>query len=435
MATPASIPLKVLVFVLVSLLYVSCNNQTGESGSTPADKETLFESPTGRPLSLAMKRALTIYPDIDDGNNEFFSNFKYSPITGIGKGDGVSRRDPSKVIRVNGKYYVWYTRRDTESIPVGMEDATDEIPAVDWDLAEIWYATSKNGFEWEEQGVAVPRNKKGEYGDRAATTTDILVHEGKYYLYYQTFTGPFSSTKGDYCDVSMAWADSPDGPWTRINNPVIPLGGRDAWDEGAIHDPYPLVYKGKIWLFYKGQPRLNGENNWLVRAQGVSIADHPLGTYEKHEMNPLINSGHETCLFPWEEGLAAIVTFDGPEKNTIQYARDGINFKVMASIQSPPIAPGPYIADAFDDNGDGKGIRWGLCHMNNMVLAPPENYRRLICTGSFLARFDCDLHREVDLPYFKNPRDQNGRFQEETYFHPKRILEEHVKKEILEEMK
>ena len=32
-------------------------------------------------------------------------------------------------------------------------------------------------------------------------------------------------------------------------------------------------------------------------------------------------------MFPWKEGVAALVALDGPEKNTIQYAPDGENFR------------------------------------------------------------------------------------------------------------
>ena len=86
--------------------------------------------------------------------------------------------------------YVWYTCRKTAVKPVGMsraKEATDVIPSSDWDLADIYYATSKDGFTWEEQGVAVPRPLKPNPGWRSVTTTDILVWKGKYYLYYQAF--------------------------------------------------------------------------------------------------------------------------------------------------------------------------------------------------------------------------------------------------------
>ena len=69
------------------------DSATGESGINP-----IAGSPTGRPLSSAMQRAYRDWPAADDRDNEFFTNFKYSRITGIGKDPYVSRRDPSKVI-------------------------------------------------------------------------------------------------------------------------------------------------------------------------------------------------------------------------------------------------------------------------------------------------------------------------------------------------
>ncbi len=376
-----------------------------------------------------MERLYDVWPSPDDRDNEFFTNFKYSHISGIGKDARVSRRDPTKIIRVNDNYYVWYTRRETQSGPVGMDNCSDELPAVDWDLADIWYATSENGFDWQEQGVAVSRAPQGSYGDRSVTTPDILVYGNKYYLYFQTFTGQFTGEKGDYCDVSIAWADSPDGPWTRSDETVLKLGADDEWDGGAIHDPYPLVYQGKIWLFYKGQP-LTKAKNWLVRAQGVAIADAPEGPFVKPAINPILNSGHETFLFPYREGIAALLCVDGPEKNTVQYASDGVNFQIMSAVTCPPIAGGPYCPDAFADNGDGKGVTWGISHISQSTINPGDE-RRVSESNSFLARFDCDLHRDYHRPYFRNPRDQVGRYDEATFFQPTMTLEEDMKAEVL----
>lgn len=385
------------------------------------------EKPQG--LSHAMQRLYDIWPNPDDRDNEFFTNFKYSRITGIGKNKQVSRRDPSKIIQVDGTYYVWYTRRETQSDPVGMDKCTDQLPAVDWDLADIWYATSENGFNWHEQGVAVARTDKDQYGDRSATTPDILVFENKYYLYFQTFTGTFQSAKGDHCDVSMAWSDSPNGPWTRCEHSILNLGGKMDWDGGAIHDPYPLVYQGKIWLFYKGQP-MSKQKDWLVRAQGVAIAETPQGPFIKPDINPVLNSGHETFLFPYKEGIAAMLCVDGPEKNTIQYAPDGLNFNIMASVTCPPVAGGPFCADAFSDSNDGQGITWGLSHISESTINPFDA-RRVVESNSFLVRFDCDLQRGQNNAYFKNPRDQVGRYDEATFFQPTMALEEHVKADLI----
>ena len=135
------------------------------------------------------------------------------------------------------------------------------------------------------------------------------------------------------------------------------------------------------------------------------MATDPLGPFTPSPLNPVINSGHETCMFPWKDGIAALVAIDGPEKNTIQWSPDGENFDIMSFIQVPPIAPGPFSPDAFSGNGSGRGITWGLCHIN------PDGGGSV--NDSILARFDCDLSMDVDRQEFKR---NNLRFNLETYF-------------------
>ncbi len=202
---------------------------------------------------------------------------------------------------------------------------------------------------------------------------------------------------------------------------VVGFGEQGEWDSNAIHDPYPLVYKGKIYLYYKGAPGKRGLGGTIIRAQGVAIADDPLGPFVKSPLNPVINSGHETGLFPFKGGIAGIVSLDGPEKNTVQYAPDGVNFEMMSVLQVPPIAPGPYVPDAFDSNGDGRGITWGLMHIDGRdSQGRPYKY---------LARFDCDLSLDVDMPIFKK---NNLRFEEATYFQKNIALPKYLKRKILQ---
>jgi len=370
-----------------------------------------FILPAERPdreMSAAMQRNYSAYMAPRPEDNELFSQFKYTELKGLDYNDHdgtISRRDPSKIIFVDGKYYVWYTHRETPTAPQGAENCTDEIPSSDWDLADIWYATSEDGFTWEEQGVAVPRPPKPEIGWRSVTTTDILVWEGKYYLYYQAFMEA-SGTRGDDCPVAVSYADSPDGPWTQTNQIVIPNGASGEWDQYSIHDPYPLVYKGKIYLYYKSDfdgdpatfpaaemPVAAGESRRLVRMQGLAIADNPLGPFEKHPLNPVINSGHETTLFPFQEGIAALVIRDGNEHFTVQYAGDGVNFEIASITELMPPAAGPYVPDAFTDTEYGQGITWGLCH-NTWAGSQGKGH-------SLLMRFDCDLSLELDDPLMK----------------------------------
>ena len=374
------------------------------------------EKPSEYPLSSAMQRFYDLWSGKQDVDNEFYTKFRYSRITGIGREDGVSRRDPSKVLKFGDTYYVWYTRRKTAANPVGRDHidlGDDKTAIVDWDLADICYATSKDGFNWEEQGVAVPRAPKGTYGDRSLSTPDILAFKGKYYLYYQCFTTMWR--QNDCVNVSMAWAESPDGPWTRLDRPVIAQGADGEWDSCAIHDPYPIVFQGKIWVYYKGSPRDKSAGN-LLRAQGVAIAHDPEGPYIKSPLNPVTNAGHETMLWPYKGGVAALLIRDGAEKDTIQFAPDGLNFELKAHVQMPPLAPGPFCPDAFADNGDGRGITWGLAHVVPNDGGPLHD--------SFILRFDCSLSQDIYREEFKR---SSISYNDDTWFQPATTLSEDMK--------
>ena len=241
-------------------------------------------------------------------------------------------------------------------------EATDQIPSTDWDLCEIWHATSKDGWNWvEDKQPAVRRPPKPERGFRSICTPGILVWKDKYYLYFQAYSPMVGGQV--WCPVRVAYADSPYGPWTYHPEPALVPSPPGSWGNIKINDPCPVVHQGRILIYYKGAPIERGPE-YVLRMQGVAFSDNPLGPFEASKLNPVINSGHETCMFPFKDGLAALVALVGPEKNTIQWSPDGENFKVMSLIQVPPVAPGPYCPDAFSDSGDGRGFTWGLCHIN-----------------------------------------------------------------------
>ena len=67
-----------------------------------------------------------------------------------------------------------------------------------------------------------------------------------------------------------------------------------------------------------------------------------MGPYVRSEYNPVTNSGHETCLWKYNGGIAAFLRTDGVEKNTLQFAEDGVNFEIKSVIKGGPEACGPY---------------------------------------------------------------------------------------------
>ncbi|MCM2679769.1 glycoside hydrolase family 117 protein [Echinimonas agarilytica] len=353
------------------------------------NKSTYFpwDIPQTKPkmaLSQAMERLYDNYLTPRPEDNPLFTSFKYTQLEGLdyNNDDGtVSRRDPSKIICVNQKYYVWYTKRHTVCPPKGPEQCSETVPSTDWDLAEIWYATSDDGFCWTEQGVAVSRPPKPELGWRSVSTPDILVWNNRYYLYYQAFMEA-SGTQGDHCPVTLSSSDSPDGPWQASGALVVPNGPEGSWDQFSIHDPYLLVYQDKIFLYYKAA---YGDRPEYLVGNGVATASDPMGPFNKHPLNPILNSGHETTYFQFGEGIAAFAIRNGNESNTIQYAADGVNFSIASVTSMMPVAAGPFIPSAFDSSAHAHGIEWGLSHFCDK--------RDPTTKHSFLGRFDCNLSR------------------------------------------
>ncbi len=387
-----SITLSAVIFLTACSSTKSQDANSQTNTTTKGFPFILPKEKPNRPLSRAMERNYDNYLAPRPEDNELYSQFKYTELKGFDYNDHdgtITRRDPSKVIFENGKYYVWYTYRNTPTPPKGAANSSETIPSSDWDLCEIWYATSEDGFTWKEQGVAVPRPPKPNVGWRSVSTTDILKWKGKYYLYYQGFMEA-SGKRGDDCPVTLSYADSPDGPWTATNKIIIPNGAKGEWDQYSIHDPYPLVYKDKIYLYYKsdfdGDPR-------LIRMQGLTVADNPLGPFEKNPLNPVITSGHETTMFPFKTGIAALVIKDGNEHNTIQYAEDGVNFDIASLVDLMPIAAGPFVPDAYTNTKDGRGITWGISHFTNATTWDKNH--------SILVRFDCDLSLDLNDPEMK----------------------------------
>jgi hypothetical protein len=376
--------------------------------------------------SAAMKRYREAWGSNNPYDNEFYASFKYSPAHGLGYEPGVSRRDPSRVIRVDGTYYVYYTRSLSSVEPVGYKKADDTTPAVTWDYSAIYFATSEDGHHWEEQGKAVGPGPRGEFDDRSVFTPDVLEWQGKYYLYYQAVKAPYRVRTRNV--IGMSWAERPGGPWHRWPQPVLEPGEAGEWlgeaddrsaiskpgafDSLKVHDPTLLVRDGKLWLYYKAHPMgLRGETRlpYPDFSTGVAIAEAPEGPFVKSALNPVLNSGHEVVVWPWKSGVAALVTANGPEKNTVQYAEDGLNFEVQSIVVMPPDAAGLYVPDAHSNTEDGQGFTWGLSH----VAQRPKDGR----PWPHLIRFDTDftgrtgIGKHNDRARFKS---ENIRFSEEA---------------------
>ncbi|MBU3021255.1 family 43 glycosylhydrolase [Aestuariibacter sp. A3R04] len=323
-------------------------------------------------LSLASKRALE--RGYDQQGPEWMVEFDVAPLKGdFAFEEGVIRRDPSSVVNVDGVLHCWYTKGQGETVGFDSDNPDDKV--FPWDLTEVWHATSEDGETWKEQGVAISRGKPGEFDDRAVFTPEVLAHDGKFYLVYQTVQTPY--TNRQYEEIAIAVADSPFGPWEKSTGPILSPSKDGEWegeednrflvkskgsfDSHKVHDPCLLVFGGKYYLYYKGETMGESMNmGGREIKHGVAVSDSPFGPYVKCELNPISNSGHEVVVWNYQGGIATLLTTDGPEKNTIQFAPDGVNFEIKAHIKGAPEAIGLYREDIA--NTPPPGLTWGLCH-------------------------------------------------------------------------
>ena len=295
-------------------------------------------------------------------NEKSSVKFTYQKITGVGVDTIYNRRDNSDIIKVNNTYYMWYTRMDS--------------PVTSGYWGTIWYATSQDeGFTWQEQGMALDLGKKGAFDSHSVFTPNILVHRGKYYLYY-TGVKPTPGNKNnefegnsttDITAIGLAVSDSPEGPFVRVeNNPVLEISDVTSdFDSFRIDDASLLVRDDKIWLFYKGRSIIDGKQGPKKTKMNVAYADKGEGPYRKHK-GALLDKSHEVLIWQKDGGVASLASIN----SSINYSKDGEHYTVIQdSLKKIPKAPGLYRPHLEKGNSDAEIPGWGISMIQKKGLA------------------------------------------------------------------
>ncbi|HRX78710.1 MAG TPA: family 43 glycosylhydrolase [Pirellulaceae bacterium] len=269
----------------------------------------------------------------------------YLTTEGIGAEEGVMRRDPSDIIKVNGLFYVWYSKG---TIASGYD-------------ATIWYATSPDGHAWTEKGMTLAKGDAGTWEGASVFTPNILVAEGRYWLFYTGTSKEFGKGFNPDSKIGIAVSESPDGPWERLaTNPALKNSDNPAdFDSHLVDDACLITRRGKYWFYYKG--RQLGKSPGQTQL-GFAIAEKPQGPYIKYEGNPVIPGNHEVLVWPQGDGVAALIGTTGPKElvRSIVYAADGIHFTKAHDVKDVPHAAGAYRPEAFTDSNFGQQIEWGV---------------------------------------------------------------------------
>lgn len=304
--------------------------------------------------------ALVVAPALFAANP---SPFKFTDLPGLEASATVMRRDPSDIIKVGETYYVWYTKG----------------PLFHGYDATIWYATSSDGHTWREHGESVGRGGSGAWDEQSVFTPSILVAEGKYWLFFTAVPKPFTNegNRVTKSAIGLAVADSPDGPWRKLPDPILRCTEDPArFDSMRVDDACLIKRDGAYWMYYKGRAWDDTPAHTMM---GVAIAKNPAGPYVRHPGNPVVRGGHEVLVWPRGRGVMAMIN-NGPEgiRRTLQFAADGVSFKAVAGLLDVPGAPGAYRPEAFTDSGKGAMIPWGISIITHPGMLPS------------LQRYDCD---------------------------------------------
>ncbi|QYY35205.1 glycoside hydrolase family protein [Ruficoccus sp. ZRK36] len=154
------------------------------------------------------------------------------------------------------------------------------------------------------QEVVLPRRGPAYWDGLMTHNPTIHRYKGTYLLYYTGTTYDFEppvvgDTIEDFSDlvatahrnqrIGVATAPSPEGPWTRMDQPIIePRPGK--WDHLITTNPAPCVMDdGRVLLIYKST---------LARGKtlrfGAAMAPNFNGPYERISEDPILSFGDGT---------------------------------------------------------------------------------------------------------------------------------------------
>jgi hypothetical protein len=177
-----------------------------------------------------------------------------------------------------------------------------------------------------------------------------------YCLFYMGNSNAKTNTKR----IGLATAPSLNGPWKRIDRPLLEPGETGAWDDHCTTNPAVVKHPdGRYWLYYKSWNTKDYETATGPirgnRKYGLAIADNLEGPYRKYAGNPVIdfsqkdNNRQFEDAFVWMEKdrfkmIARDMGVFSHEAGILMESKDGIRwtepkiayYGAEKYIQQPP---------------------------------------------------------------------------------------------------
>ena len=188
------------------------------------------------------------------------------------------------VIQGDDNRYYMFASRWPKAVGMGNWVVNSEVVLASSDKAE-------GPFKFEK--VVLPPRGSAFWDGKVTHNPSIHRHHGKYVLFYvgttYDFERPTSPVSREVYEevwnrkrIGVAVADSPMGPWTRQDNPILePRPGM--WDAAITSNPAPVIHEdGSVLLIYKSAPVPYPERNKNRALHfGIAAAPHYLGPYKR----------------------------------------------------------------------------------------------------------------------------------------------------------
>ena len=210
---------------------------------------------------------------------------KVSPKS-IFRNDSLSIWGGSLVKGEDNLYHMYYARWPKK---LGWAWVTD---------SEIAHAVSESPFgPYEFKDVALGRTIKADWDGWCTHNPTVYKFDGKYYLYYMGNTGDgvVTSIPGkeklnwnhrNNQRIGVAVANSPNGPWKRLNKPVLDIS-TDSLAHDELMTSNPAICQrpdGSYLMVYKAVGKKFPAPNGGPVVHMVATSDSPLGPFKKYDV-------------------------------------------------------------------------------------------------------------------------------------------------------
>lgn len=126
---------------------------------------------------------------------------------------------------------------------------------------DVHHLTSPDAVTWTEVPDPSLQGLSAGLGNPGAFPTSVFADGGGWVMY---FTGTLA-TEREAWEIWRATAPGPDGPWTRLEEPVLRRGPA-AWDAGTLDFPSVLRTEDGYVMFYSAVPTTDRETGAIGRA-------------------------------------------------------------------------------------------------------------------------------------------------------------------------